>query len=456
MSENKSPLKAVGERIKAGLGKINSDAKAKAEGKNTPPQHDDLNIQEELDTPQPKGGDDRLSAHKSDDEDIEEGFIIDNEAEPAKPKGKGLGTKQKVLVVAACVVAALWFTKQQSATPPPAGVASNEQHLDGFKQQDSAPSGEVEGPAFDLNASNAHSDEPIAVAPAGNDADALGFGGAGAKDAANDPIGSDVLTADLNEQFSTPPEENNEVLDPFTGKVKNVPTHPSDLPVPEKPHAQPVAMLPAAESSQHGSATDLAMIGAPGDSPFNVGGSNSTELSGTKTQNPDSKAGVLQDQSANADVTGLKAKLAEKDNRIGSLETEVSKLKKDLATAKLEPAKAKPGPTKAAPSKATQHKPVQAVHSTQRSTPSQRVASAPKALPRPQICVTAVAQAARNCTTCVPHAFITHRGVETMVGQGDFLDGLRVKIEGDRLDLQNAQGDVVHKFWSSPNGCAAS
>ena len=42
-----------------------------------------------------------------------------------------------------------------------------------------------------------------------------------------------------------------------------------------------------------------------------------------------------------------------------------------------------------------------------------------------------------------------------MVGQGDFLDGLRVNIVGDRLDLQDAKGDVVHKFWSSPNGCAA-
>ena len=297
------------------------------------------------------------------------------------------------------------------------------------------------------------SNSPIEAA--GGSDDMLGFGGSGPKDAANSPLGTDALTADLNQQFSGTAEESNEVLDPFTGKVNTVAAHPADLPVPESHENAPSAMLPEADLTTGSAKGNLAMIGTPGDSPFGGADSNSTELSGTKNQNPDSKKGVLQDQSANADVIALKAKAAEKDSRIGSLETEVGNLKKELATAKHDLKTANQGPAKSSPSKVTQHKPVKAVHTTQRSTPSQRVASAPKAVPRPQICVTAVAQAARNCTTCVPHAFITHRGTETMVGQGDFLEGLRVNIVGDRLDLQNANGDVVHKFWSSPNGCAA-
>lgn len=453
MSENTSKLKAVSDRIRTGLGKMNSDAKAKAEGKNAPPEHDELDTQDEMTPPSGKSGDERLSA-RLDDEDIEEGFIIDSEPEQAKPKRPAMGMKQKLLLIAACVVAGLWFTKHQDNAPTPADVAKNEQHLQGDMPLETTQESKVDGPAFNLNEPAPKEDDSVAKEPGGNENDALGFGGNGVKNAANEPIGTDALTSDMNEQFAAQTDENNDVLDPFTGKVKTVTNHPADLPAPAKAHAETVAMLPAPVSAPAPDSAELDMIGGAGDSPFKVGVSNSTELSGTKTQNPDSKASVLQDQSANADVTSLKAKIAEKDSRIGSLETENSKLKHDLA-AKQETAKAKSGPNKAAPSKATQHKPVQAAHTTQRSTPSQRVASAPKALPRPQICVTAVAQAARNCTTCVPHAFITNRGTETMVGQGDFLDGLRVNIVGDRLDLQNAQGDVVHKFWSSPNGCAA-
>src|SRR5690606_39188367 len=84
-----------------------------------------------------------------------------------------------------------------------------------------------------------------------------------------------------------------------------------------------------------------------------------------------------------------------------------------------------------------------------------RPAAKPAVPARPQLCVAAVAQAARNCTTCVPHAFVTHNGNETMLGHGDFIESLRVNIVGDRLDLQNSEGEVVHKFWSSPNGCTS-
>jgi hypothetical protein len=72
---------------------------------------------------------------------------------------------------------------------------------------------------------------------------------------------------------------------------------------------------------------------------------------------------------------------------------------------------------------------------------------------RPKLCVKAVAQAARNCSTCVAHAFVVHNGAETMVGHGDKINDFRVAIVGDRLDLQGADGTEPHKFWSSPNGC---
>lgn len=449
MSDTKSKLNSVATRIREGLGKLNNEAKAKAAAKQSPAPVEDLDLDKEFDQPPPPAAGERLSARSADDGEIEDAFIIEGESEPAKPKKRGLDTKQKILVVVAAVAVALWYSKNQSDSTVQVPTAPEEQHLEGFQSEDSA-STNVAGPVFEMDDS---SNSPIEAA--GGSDDMLGFGGSGPKDAANSPLGTDALTADLNQQFSGTAEESNEVLDPFTGKVNTVAAHPADLPVPESHENAPSAMLPEADLTTGSAKGNLAMIGTPGDSPFGGADSNSTELSGTKNQNPDSKKGVLQDQSANADVIALKAKAAEKDSRIGSLETEVGNLKKELATAKHDLKTANQGPAKSSPSKVTQHKPVKAVHTTQRSTPSQRVASAPKAVPRPQICVTAVAQAARNCTTCVPHAFITHRGTETMVGQGDFLEGLRVNIVGDRLDLQNANGDVVHKFWSSPNGCAA-
>ena len=452
---DKSTLQAVSERIRNGLGKINREAKAKAEGVNAAPQHDELDVDSAFDTSHQPGVDERLTAKDSDHNDVEDGFIIDGQAEAVKPKKKGLDAKQKALVIIAAVAVALWFTKQQNSAPVAEQTgAAEEQHLEGFKPGGDVSATDVAGPSFDLN-DGSQASAPVAAAQSEGSEDELGFGGTAIKDAANDPIGSDALTADMNEQFGAPAEESDEVLDPFTGKVKTVTAPPADLPVQEKQSPATQANLPAAQHVSGTQSDDLAMIGALGDSPFSGGGSKSTELSGTKNQNPDSKKGVLQDQSANADVTDLKAKAAEKDSRIGKLETEVSKLKTELASTKHELDMAQRNPAKSNPSKAPQHKPVHAAHTNQRSTPSQRVASAPKAVPRPQVCVTAVAQAARNCTTCVPHAFITHRGTETMVGQGDFLDGLRVNIVGDRLDLQDAKGDVVHKFWSSPNGCAA-
>lgn len=104
-------------------------------------------------------------------------------------------------------------------------------------------------------------------------------------------------------------------------------------------------------------------------------------------------------------------------------------------------------------------KPVTNSHSAHKPVASQAprpaLAQAQRPAKRPNICVKAVAPPARNCLSCVAHAFVVVNGEETMVGQGDPLASYRVSITGDRLDLQDTSGQVVHKFWSQPNGCTS-
>lgn len=452
MTDTSSPLKALGAKLKAGLKTVqnaNEQAKARAEGRplqgEENPAVDDL--EDNGGTNAPKN-DERLSA--VDDQDLEDGIIIEGEAQPAKPKRKGLNTKQKLLFLGAMAIAAVWVMKNKDSMPLSPPTAQTE------VTQGSTSAGEstVDSPAFDFG-KEPEPDAPIEVASSGA-ANTLGFGTdeAPARDPANSPLGSEAVTADLNEQFATAPAEATQTLDPFSGEVKTTPATPTDLPAKQSANTS-APTTPHLAKPQHptDASAELALIGADATSPFSGGDSNSTELSGTKTQNPDSKAGVLQDQGAKAEVANLKAKIAEKDGRIGTLESQVSKLNNDLAAAKA--SKNHQGQSKAPASKSPPKKAAQPAHTPQRSPSTQRAATAQKVVARPQVCVTAVAQAARNCTTCVPHAFITHRGSETMVGQGDFIEGLRVNIVGDRLDLQNAEGVVVHKFWSSRNGCSA-
>ena len=449
-------LADLGNRLRTGLGKINSDAKAKAEGK---PSRQDASVDLDVDDldledvvePRSRPKDEGMTAT---DDINDPQYIIDGESVVVNPKPKkGLGTKQKVILIVALVAAAWFWTN--SKTPLPSEVSNEAPAQE--KQPDVAVSpGQMPGPSFELSDS-ANDGKPDADLRTGFDisADAntsTGLSGARKVDAANDPIGSEQLTDDLNDQLGNIADDGNEVLDPFSGEVRS--KNPPTLNVAAKVETHKPSLPAPTTQKPSGDGAALGLLPGPDDSPFGASGSKDVELSGTKNQKPDSKGSELLDQNANADVANLKASLAEKDGRIGKLEAEMGKLKTELAAAKEANAKTHAGNGKSPTSKAPLQKPAQAAKTTQRSPQAQRVATAPKAIPRPQICVTAVAQAARNCTTCVPHAFISHRGSETTVGQGDFLDGLRVNIVGDRLDLQNAQGDVVHKFWSSPNGCA--
>lgn len=336
--------------------------------------------------------------------------------------------------------------------PTPAELAASDVQIIGEDTPAKDKAADIASLPFEFGADKPDQHQPV-VAESKGGAD-LGFGNTPAGDPANAPIGGDVLTADLNDQFSSLGDDTTETLDPFSGSV--TPTQPLAVAQPDNSLAKAPVLAPVAKAGEISppKSVNPAPLQATADNAFKADGSNSTELGGTSFQNADSSKGVLQDQTAKADVGKLKANLAEKDVRISKLETENGKLKTQLTDAQKDLANAQSkGKT---PPKASQHKPVKTAQTpkpAKPSTPTQRVANAPKPTPRPQLCVTALAQAARNCTTCVAHAFISHKGNMSMVGQGDYIEGLRVSIVGDRLDLQNAQGDVVHKFWSSPNGC---
>lgn len=453
MTDKPNPIKDLTNRLKDGIKKINEDAKTKA-GVRDGDLNDQSNESETgpgIDNTQPNTGAspkhaDRISA--VDEDDIDDGFIIESEAENQPDKKKGLNTKQKLLFLAVLAAAGFLVLQKQSPAPDPQQIVAQ----NNVETAQTQPTSDVSAPppAFDLE-SKPPVEAPIPVVSGKNDAALLGFGDTESKDAANEPIGTELLTADLNKHFESLSDETNEVLDPFTGKVSTAPV------IPSLNSKQPTQANSPTTREPNPAAMTVASPAKTGEtSPFTDPVSNSTELSGTASKNADSKDGVLSDPKLNSEVASLKKTLKEKDQRISVLEAENGLLKKNQAG---------PGKTSSAPkaqsgnsavAKAIQTKAAKpSIPSTKGPAQSQRVASSPKAVPRPQMCVTAIAQAARNCTTCVPHAFITQKGLESQVGKGDFIDGLRVSIDGDRLDLQNAQGEVVHKFWSSPNGCAA-
>ncbi|MDF9778814.1 hypothetical protein [Pseudomonas baetica] len=167
-------------------------------------------------------------------------------------------------------------------------------------------------------------------------------------------------------------------------------------------------------------------------------------LAGTQISNPDSSNQPRLQGNSGAEMALMGAQLKAKDELIKSLEKQLEVAKND------KPAKAQSRPAKPKAVAPAKNSPAIAKRTPQQIKPVAMLQ------PRPKVCVKAVAPAARNCTTCVAHAFIVDSGAENMVGQGDNLHGYRVSITGDRLDLQDStNGQVMHKFWSQPNGCAA-
>ncbi|MGE8063960.1 hypothetical protein [Pseudomonas sp. NPDC089569] len=165
-------------------------------------------------------------------------------------------------------------------------------------------------------------------------------------------------------------------------------------------------------------------------------------LAGTQISNPDSGSQPRLQDNSGAELALMGAQLKAKDELIKSLEDQLKVAKND------KPLKAQSKPAKPHAVAPAKHSPVIA----KRTSPQVKPVAVLQ--PRPKVCVKAVAPAARNCVTCVAHAFIVDSGEENMVGQGDNLHGYRVSITGDRLDLQDSNGQVMHKFWSQPYGCA--
>lgn len=438
-NDSKNPLRDFLDQAKTGIDSMR---------KKTPPTIDD---QAEVDEDAVNGKKNETIRATDDDE-----FVIENEADnstPASPVNKGsslkdMPLKKKLLLIAVVVVAGLVVknslisepTRESAAVPPESSLNKDGLAGNGFGSESLGdglpnPLGEAKAhdPAVGKTLEALDLDGPFQVKPQ----DAI----------TNVPIGPDQSAAELsNDTFGFP--------------AANTP--------PASAAAEPTDTIAEAMLAPGNGFGDLAKTGAaaipatasltPDANPFGTQGTplasntdplmppppaekSDTFLAGTPFQNPDSSVKPSQQGSTDTQASELKAKLAAKDELIKTLERQLQDAKaKKPATQNVARAQVKHAPT-------TKHVPTVARQTATRASPVARVA------PRPKLCVKAVAPPARNCSTCVAHAFIVDSGVENMVGQGDNLKGYRVSITGDRLDLQNSDGQVAHKFWSQPNGC---
>lgn len=437
MSEKKS-FSGLIDKLQSGVRKMNSEAKAKAEGRaNIEPEIEAVNTHDSGPNFEDVANEEQAeigSANLHDETEAEDGFIISEveEQAPKKSGSRSMSGKQKALVAAGLIGLAFVAKTMMVDAPLPSQITAQSE-----SQQVSEGENDFNNEiSFDFG--NESTDEGISKSSMEDQAGAVNDEFAGAEGAADDPnalLGESLQIAEFEGELNLLGMGETEMLDPFS---KEVITEPQG------------EVLAIREFNQDTEVEDSFELGAPLEkeieSPFAVADSKSPELSGTEFQNKDSEESELLDQSAKANVVVLQTEIKEKDIRISELERKL-----EASTRSLQEAESKLKNSGHRPTVANSIAPSASPKPVQRSTPMQSVA---RASARPNVCVSAIAQAARNCTTCVPHAFITHNGSETMVGQGDYIEGLRISITGDRLDLQNSQGDVAHKYWSSQNGCA--
>lgn len=383
-------------------------------------------------------------------------FVIENEADnstPSAPSKKGsslrdMPLKKKLLLIAIVVVAGLVVKNSLVSAPtsePAAVQPESSLNKDGVAGSDFGSGSLGDGLPNPLGDAKAH--DPAV----GKTLEALDLDGpfqVKPQDAiTNEPIVSGQSAAELNNDSFGFPEANTTSA---PAAVEPTDTIAEAMLVPGNGFgdraktgaaAMPATASSTPEANPFGAqSTPLASNGDSLTPPPSTGKSD-TVLAGTPFQNPDSSVKPSQQGSTDTQTSELKAKLAAKDEQIKTLERQLQDAKaKKPATPKVAVTQVKHAPT-------SKHVPTVARQTATRATPVARV------VPRPKLCVKAVAPPARNCSTCVAHAFIVDSGVENMVGQGDHLNGYRVSITGDRLDLQNSDGQVVHKFWSSTNGC---
>lgn len=423
------------------IGKIKSGAANMAASSKKPRKDADgdaAEVVEPQDTPRPQI------------DDYNDPLLIDpqDQAEPTKPDPKKMSLKKK-LVLGAVVVALGIMAKNGIFTPSSPHKSLTEAHQtspDTAAPDDKPSLPEMQDGGLTAGLPTALG-QPTAVDPAiGKTLEELQLDGQLQK-----PLVTSGNTVSPNKSGSIP-------ADGF-----GFPTQPGTEPTPPleigasaaEPQAKNTLPLPGAVNSPFAAPPEVGqeVISTGSASPFGdlpvvtETPPKNTQISpekrdpvlgSTPLQNPDSSQKPSQQNDA-ADVSKMKAQLAQKDSEIKSLKDQLAM---------------KPGsnnkPVHAKP--AVVHTPKHSAAVVQRS-PTKAVPPVAKVVSRPKLCVKAVAPPARNCTTCVAHAFVVDAGAENMVGQGDFLDGYRVAITGDRLDLQNSDGQVVHKFWSQPNGC---
>lgn len=379
-------------------------------------------------------------------DELEDPLHIDeqDQEQPGTPAKKGMTTKKKVALLAVVVCAGVlaqngFFMPDNQAINPPAEQTAN-----------ATTQSSDDLPAMPQLPDSGLSSEPASPLGGGSQADA--------------DVGQTLDQLDLDGPFQKPlanPDQNKVTSEatPPPGDGFGFPVAPSEMtPPPLEVSKAPSLETPAGDIvSPFGGSTEAVpapvQTPTPAD-PSNVFGSIPTTpaampiaaeppaekrdpvLGSTSAKNPDSGDQPSQNNGM-VNVKEMEAQLAKKDGEIKSLKAQLA-------------AKQAPKSQSAKPAAAhiPKHEPVVAQRPSPRvTTPVAKVA------PRPKLCVKAVAPPARNCPTCVAHAFVVDTGAESMVGQGDFLAGYRVSITGDRLDLQNSDGHVVHKFWSQPNGC---
>lgn len=266
------------------------------------------------------------------------------------------------------------------------------------------------------------------------------------------------LTLSLEEKtgdFSSAAIATEEEIAPLKAAAQQLPAEPApafqptdeaipfqQAPVPGEAPADSVTQTPVApgQAVQPDAAVSDSPFGQDPQPSFGEG-----TLAGTNFPVVDSGQAVAatpEEMTQSAEISG---KVEELESLIRKQNESIKSLEAALAIAQKKP---EPAVTASAQT-ATKEKVAQAKPAVQRAR------SAPATVRRPNFCVKAVAQVARNCSTCVAHAFVVHNRVETMVGHGDEIEKFRVSITGDRIELQGAPGTEPFKFWPMPGGCAS-
>lgn len=410
MSEEKKPT-AIGELINkmtSGIDKVKAG--------NKPPKPDSTADDEVLvGEPVDENDAEYASANKHQDK-VEPGFENEedpligdyDQAQPARPtlkdSMKKMTFKQKGAAAAIVIVAVFALKNHFSGTASPsdetASMTESPAYVEeGLELPSSTLSEEAEGQA-ELPLPGFEIDDPM-------------FSGMSAPE--SEPVASQESDA------------------PF-------PTFDADMPLPstdaDRPTDSPFATAPTAAPGVDAPVTATAGVQ---ENSFENTSSFDTAFGGIDKPNPDSGKSDLE-PGLDEELAAAQEALEKNNARVAELEQKLKEANEKLRHSQPRRPEVAAAPRTNAPAPRP---------TIPKASP---VANGPA--PRPNICVAAVAQAARNCATCVAHAFLTHKGEETMLGHGDFIEGYRVSISGDRLDLQTTNGEVVHKYWSSPDGCS--